>query len=367
MPRTQKGQVSILNKDGWIQLRWRYQGKRYYLSPGLIYSNVNVQVAQQRAAQIQLDVISGNFDTTLAKYKSDGDPTRTHSAVSLFKKFIEFKTKTLQPRSLDKYRGLLNWLIEFSGDRSINSNDAEVFLDWLGDNLKPITLKERLSLLNAAWEWGIKQKLVTDNPWSELSVRVQAQQKPQPFTRDEVKAIINAFKASHYYSHYADYIQFKFGTGCRTGEANGLRWRHLNPDCTVVWIGESHTHGQFKDTKTGKAREFKLSASLSQMLRNRRPVDVKPDDLVFPAPKGGPITEGNFSRDGRAWPTILKQCEIENYRSPYKTRHTFISHALEAGMSPAEVSAITGHELETLYKHYAGVIKSAPEAPDLFA
>lgn len=363
MPRTAKGQVSIIDKDGWIQLRWRYEGKRRYMSLGLPYDAVNVQVAQQRANQIQLDIVSGNFDTTLAKYKTEGDTSRTHSAVNLFEQFIDHKAKKLQPRSLEKYRGLLVWLSESCGDRAMSAKGAESFIEWLLENLKPATAKERLSLLKAAWEWGIKEGLVTDNPWAELSVRVQAEQKPQPFTQEEVRSIIDAFRNSRYYQHYTDYVQFKFWTGCRTGEAGGLRWRHLNADCAVVWIGESHTHGQFKDTKTGKVREFRLSASTANLLRDRKPSDAEPDDLVFTGPKGGPIDERGFSR--RAWPAILQKCKI-SYRRPYTTRHTFISHALESDMSPAEVAAITGHELETLYRHYAGVIKSSPEAPDLF-
>ena len=96
MPRTPKGQVTILDKKGWIQLRWRYQGKRYYLSPGLSYSDVNVQVAQQRAAQIQLDIVSGNFDTTLQKYKPESEQSRTHSAVGLVEKFINYESKLIQ-------------------------------------------------------------------------------------------------------------------------------------------------------------------------------------------------------------------------------------------------------------------------------
>ncbi len=366
MERTPKGKVSIVDKKGWIQLRWRYRGERYYLSPGLPYNAINAHIAEQKASQIELDILSDNFDPTLRKYRPDGESGRTHSAVGLMTKFIEHKSKQIQARSLEKYRALQPWLREYYGDRPVTAGNAHAFIDWLRENLEPITTKERLSSLKAAWAWGMEQDLVTDNPWAEIKVRVGPKQKVQPFTRTEVRAIIQAFRESPYYNHYADYIQFKFQTGCRTGEANGLRWRHLNADCTVVWIGESHTHGQFKDTKTSKAREVKLSANTAEMLRARKPPNVEPEDLVFPGPRGGPINEHNFSRDGRGWRSMLKQCGIANYRTPYNTRHTFISHALESGLSPVEVSAITGHELETLYKHYAGLIKSHPQAPDLF-
>jgi integrase len=64
-----KGTVSVEVFEGRLRLRWREGGKRYTLSLGLPDSKVNRTVAQQKANQIQLDIISGNFDSTLKKYK----------------------------------------------------------------------------------------------------------------------------------------------------------------------------------------------------------------------------------------------------------------------------------------------------------
>jgi integrase len=365
MPRTPKGEISINNSDGWIQLVWRYQSKRKWFSPGLRYEPINLAVAQQLAYQIKLDMISGNFDPSLKKYKGDRslEPAKDLGAVKLFERFIEFKTKKVQHRTLEKYKGLLTWLREFYGDRPATGKDAEDFIHWLNENMEPVTSQERLGLLKSGWKWGIKQELVKDNPWVELRVRSRPKQKPKAFTKDEVQRILTGFAEHSRYNHYTDYVRFKFSCGCRTGEANGLRWRHLNEDCTVVWFGEAHTHGEFKETKTGKDRDVKLSDSLGAMLRSRRPTNVDPDSLVFPAPKGGAITEGNFGK--RGWRKVLEAQGVP-YRRYYNTRHTFISHALESGMNPVEVAAITGHDVKTLYQNYAGLIKSHPKTPELF-
>ena len=94
---------------------------------------------------------------------------------------------------------------------------------------------------------------------------------------------------------------------------NALRWRHFNDDCSVVWVGESHTHGEFKDTKTGKAREVKLSPSLAAMLRSRlADSQGEGDDLVFPAPRCGPMDEHNFKR---VWAKVLGL--VVRYIRPY--------------------------------------------------
>jgi integrase len=364
MARTPKGEIAIENFRGFIRLRWRHQGQRVSLSLGLIYDPVNVAIAQSKATQIRLDLLSGNYDPSLAKYRSDR-PAITAPAigpVDLFDQFIEWKAKQVQPRTLEKYHALAIWLKDEFGDRPITPEAAEKFLARLLENMEPITARERLTLLRAAWSWAETQGMVPDNPWAILKVRKPPKQAPKPFTKAEVAAIVAGFAESRYYRHYADYVRFKFGTGCRTGEVAGLRWRHITADCSLVWFGESYTHGNFKDTKTGKAREGKLSPSLAEMLRQRIPEDVDPDNLVFTAPRGGAIDEHNFCR---AWRIVLKAQGIP-YRSPYNTRHTFISHALEAGISPVEVAAITGHNVKTLFENYAGLIKSHPTMPELF-
>ncbi len=87
---------------------------------------------------------------------------------------------------------------------------------------------------------------------------------PKPFSQEEIKAIIQGFEQDKYYSHYVEFVEFLFGTGCRTGEAIGLCWKHLNEDCSTVWIGESLSRGIRKATKTNRARTITLD-----LLRNK--------------------------------------------------------------------------------------------------
>lgn len=89
---------------------------------------------------------------------------------------------------------------------------------------------------------------------------------PKPFTREEIGAIILAFRTNRYYYHYSDYVEFLFGTGCRTGEAIGLRWKHLSEDCSTVWSGETLSRGVRKATKTNRARVVTLTEKLTKML-----------------------------------------------------------------------------------------------------
>ncbi len=374
--RSVAGTVAVEDFRGRLRLRWRYKGKQYTVSLGIPVSTINHKTAAIKARQIELDIASGHYDDSLKSYHPARDTHQdTQTSSDLFKEFIIFKGKTISPRSLEKYQATLNYICKYFGTTvvtAIDINRVDKFILWLAQQgLSPVVQKERLTLISAAWTWAVKQKRLDANPWLDAPKRVKVppKQPPKPFTREEIATIIQAFKNDQYYCHYADYVAFLFGTGCRTSEAIGLRWGHLTEDCSSVWIGESLTRsgkgvvGRLrKATKTNRARHVSLSASLTQMLQTRRPIDVDPDALVFTTKRGLAIDDANFRE--RAWKTILTRLEID-YRKPYTTRHTLISHALDQGMSPVTVAQLTGHDVQTLYQNYAGNVNSRPQLPEL--
>lgn len=63
--------------------------------------------------------------------------------------------------------------------------------------------------------------------------------------------------------------------------------------------------------------------------------------------------------------SVLKVAGVK-YRRPYLCRSTFISQALEAGSKPLAIAEITGHNKETLFKHYAASLSSCNELPDIY-
>ncbi len=362
-----KGSVVVQPFRGRLRLCWTWQSKRLYLYLGLPDSIANRKVAEIKARQIELDIASNNFDPTLIKYKNDRQRAEL-SAVALFERFAEYKRKRVEGRTLEKYTALAKHLQAFFGIRNsgdVGTPQAEQFRDYLAQRLAPITLREWLGLCRAAWDWGIDQKLVKANPWGELveAIKVPPKQRPQPFSATEIGLIVAGFRGDRHYAYYADFVEFLLGTGCRTGEAIGLRWGHLSEDCSVVWIGESVSRGRRKATKTNKDRQFRLSPRLQAMLRARKPEQVGKDDLVFPAPRGGPIDDHNFRN--RAWVRVLAKQGVA-YRKPYLTRSTFESHAIITHrLNPALVAEMTGHDPKTLFKHYLGSVDEGLQVPDV--
>lgn len=100
---------------------------------------------------------------------------------------------------------------------------------------------------------------------------------------------------------------------------------------------------------------FPVNAQLLQLLDGmREDLEVKPDDLVFPAPMGKWIDIHNFRN--RAWKTIIDSLDIQ-YRKPYQTRHTFVTMALEADVSIPQIARWVGNSPQVIMECYAGTIR----------
>ncbi|MBW4661049.1 MAG: tyrosine-type recombinase/integrase [Drouetiella hepatica Uher 2000/2452] len=367
--KSQHGTVAISPYKDRLRLRWSYQGNRYCLSLELPDTQVNRVVARGKASIIEGDLVTGNFDKTLTKYRPQQQQASSNLSIAeLLRRFTEYKRRNLYARSLDKFKALHKPITEFFSGKSaasIDEESADNFRIFLAQRLSPATQRERLTTLSACWKWGLKQKLVTQNPWTESlkRVKVPPSQKPKPFTSQEIQAILTEFRGDRYYAHYADFVEFLLSTGCRIGEAIALRWGHLEDDCSKVWIGESISRGGIrKTTKTNRARRFRLTPRLRQMLLDRCPVNCLADALVFPAPKGGVIDDHRFCN--RAWQKIIAKAGVK-HRHPYNCRHTFISHALARGIAPMTIAEMVGHDPEVLFKHYAADIQGGLQLPDI--
>jgi integrase len=354
--------VHVEEYQGRLRLRWSYKKTRHCLALDLDVSPQGHFLAEKRSLQIADDIRAGHFDESLDRYRPEGKrtaPTCGISAVELFAQFMAHKRRGgITDRTAVKYAALAVKVALFFADNGadVQEETAADFRIALAESLSPSTQKTYLFLMQACWAWGVKKKLVNQNPWGEVLsvVKVPPPPPPKAFSKADIQAILNGFKNSRHYSHYTDFVTFLLGAGFRTGEAIALRWENLSDDCSSVWV---------LATKTNKSRTFRLTPHLQTMLLNRRPEGWSTNDLVFPAVKGGAIDSRNFRN--RAWVTVLKDAGVA-YLTPYKTRATFTSHALRL-VRDDDVARMGGHDVQTMRRHYAADVSGGLELPDIFA
>lgn len=353
--KAKAGTVVILERNGRLSLRWSWQGKRYQFSLGLVDESIGRAAAEMKARQIEMDMTTGHFDPSLVKYKSDTvRASRELTGHLLLAEFAKSKSKLVAAKTLEKYQHVEKKLAKFASTKlaaDYTERTTILFRDYLLTQISPISAAEYFSVINAAWEWGIAAGLLKENPWKTMisAFKVPPIESPQPFTLDEIRAIIDTMDESRAYRYYTPLIRFLFGTGCRTGEALGLRWGVIADDISQVWIGESYKRDSVRGaTKMHKARTIYPSPKMQSLLLDIRPNHYDQTTLVFPAPRtGGYINDNNLSK--RVWTRTLQRAGVP-HRKLYNTRSTFISHALASGATPAKVAEIVGDRVETIYQ-----------------
>ena len=367
--KASKGSVGVESFQNRLRLRLPRQlfgGKQTYLTLGMADTPENSQLAEAKAKQIESDIAFERFDPTLAKYKPQSHLTLVVSItegqqqpalIELWDKYTAYKSKALSVTTINKdFKKTRNHIGRLPTHKL---SEAVIIRDFLLAKLTPNATKRVLTQLKACCDWAIDSELISSNPFVGMSQKVKVAVKNEdetidPFNRCEQEQIIAAFEKNVHYKYYTNYVRFLFMTGCRTSEAIGLTWNHINSNLTLITFSEAVVEGNRKDTKTYQSRKFPINQSLKELLLSIKPSSPNTDIPVFKAPKGGLIDAHNFLN--RAWKTVLSELNIP-YRPQYHTRHTFITNCLEAGVSVVQVAKWVGNSPEIIMKHYAGTIR----------
>jgi integrase len=237
--KASKGSVSIINSNGRLQLRFRHGGTRHYISLGVPDSPEGRKLAEMKAREIELDILSGNFDSTTAKYKPqtslsvaspDITPKATPKLSTLWQQYVDARKKGKSPATIRMYGWVANHL-----DRCPHKHvsDSQAIFDWFSSNVPADSAKRIMMHLGACCRWAKKSDILGSNPFDGMSADIKVQktgseeEEINPFTREERGRIIEAFKTNRYYKYYTPLMEFLFFTGCRPSEAVALQWKHI--------------------------------------------------------------------------------------------------------------------------------------------
>jgi integrase len=301
-------------------------------------------VANQIARSIEADILTGNYDESLKRYRVDD------AAVVRVVPMVQDFLKTID-RPSPKHKALLNHIKREWGDREVESigvKESRLFLESL--RVSAATFSAYLFILRSIWDW----KKVEVNPWDAIVAPKISRSAPDPFTQEEVEQILKAFEGSY----YLNYVKVLLATGCRPGEVSALQWGDVKGGMLTIARSWSDREHRVKETKTGKIRQVPMTAGLRSLLASI--LRGEDSDLILPGSRGGHINPKEFLT--RHWRPTLKRAGIR-YRPTYRTRHTVWSHAIAEGMPVAEAAEYAGNRSETMIRHYVGRV-SRSKLPD---
>jgi integrase len=240
------------------------------------------------------------------------------------------------------------------GDRALHRLKASHVMRALtfrpGLNAK--TVNNYVTVLRRAMDMAVADHALQDNLVRHVRYQRQQTPFPDPFTRDEVEAIIE-YMIERYPDGVANYVEFKFFSGLRPSETTALRWADVDLERDRVHVHRAIVRGLEKNTtKTSTARHVLLNSRARAALLRQRALTQLAGDFVFLDPRyGKPWTEERAFRRSY-WAPTLKALGLR-YRRPYNTRHSYATMMLMSGMTPAFCASQLGHSVGMLLSTYA--------------
>lgn len=226
------------------------------------------------------------------------------------------------------------------------------------------TINNYVTVLRRAMDLAVANHAIEDNLVRFVRRRRQQLPFPDPFSRDEVEAIIDHM-AREYPAPVANFVEFKFFTGMRPSEVAALRWSDVDLATQRVHVHRAIVQGREKaTTKTNTARMVLLnSRALAAVMRQRAATQLS-GEFVFVDPRYGTpwLDERAFRRS--YWTPTLSALGLR-YRKPYNTRHSYATLMLMAGMTPAFCAAQLGHSVGMLLGTYAKWLDGAHNALEM--
>jgi len=269
-----------------------------------------------------------------------------------------------------------------------------------GRGLAPNTVKIIRTLLAAAFNYAVKQKLPAENPVAGARLPFVPKSRADSLTFKEAEALISVKDEFWFGNAFA----FQLYTGLRPQELLSLVWEDvdfergtLRVERACKWIDGVFTG--FGTTKTERGnRVIKLSPAALDLLRDHhqkqaeaggarktkgehygearinewaereRPRRVKlyeSAELIFPRPDGSVPNNLNPRLEFKA---MLRRAGVVTDYRWYDLRHTHASFLIKLGVALTDVAARMGHKLAMLIGMYAHHIEDGPaDAPGWLA
>jgi integrase len=338
---------ALRNNNGVVQVRIRVDGRDHFINRiGRWDDPIAHAKASAIAAQIWADHQQGILDASLLSYQ----PAVKGKEVGLLAALTAKAEQTRQSSVIHAHRLLLAY-----GRPLKRRSDVEDLIGWMREERGLSNRTISSALMHYRTCSGGNRHLFSHT----LKIKKREVQS-DVLSATDIQAVLADLKSNEQW-FYPLFLLW-MSTGLRNGEIRGLTW-----DCirwgegeilickTLRRDGYSSRHHIWGTTKTGKQRVVPLTPLVAEVLQQHQKQMQQlglydPNGLLFLTPN----THSNVYDHllARVWCRSLKRCGLQPRRL-YAQRHTFLSHALAMGNSPAELAAAAGHSTKMLLETYA--------------
>lgn len=330
--------ISIVRKPGSKRLytSYMFQGQRIEKSTGLIDTPAN-----------RKHITNTIIPAYIAELVAGRNPAESARTLSYYLDRVIEKAKTSS--TIDTYKSAKDTLLYYLKDRPMNFYKVEHIEDMIKEmetkkketgkkqkskNLTGYsqrTIETYLAPLSKAFKDALKndEKGVTKNIVSLLDREKKKKENKASFTQDETIRIINAAEGE-----FKKFLLIAFFVGLRHGEILGLTWEDLNESRSHITVNKQFNIKYKQDNAPTKINRYVESRNAPvpeifwNMMRHYERTDLYIVDRTGMDESKRDWIRKNFK-------TTLQKANIDaNGRTPYCTRHTFISLGAQSGENP---------------------------------
>lgn len=298
--------------------------------------------------------------------EATGTTAPTYTVREYLNKWCEDKAARGAIRAADKYRQIVKEFIDFISTRAdqplrqLAESDLSTYVLAAGKAVRARTANNKLTLLAAALRDAWSENLIPDDICKRLKKIKLTEQEPMkrlPFTQEQVNAIIHAADGE-----WKGIATLGAYTGQRLGDIVSWRWSNVS-DSLV----------SFTSRKTGRRMRVPLHPLAAAWFKANRGQNSD-DKPIFPISHAKfEKHRGNAARLSDQFQGILASLGYAEKRTHHSRgkgrnttrafsplsfhsfRHFLTSQLHRAGVAPAIVKDIIGHESEAVHRIYTDI------------
>ena len=166
----------------------------------------------------------------------------------VFDQYISLKTN-LKQNTRSNYIYIYNKFIrEGFGRRNINeirfSDVKQFYVSLLSAGLQVNTLDNIHTVLHPTFQLAVRDNVIRSNPSDGVMAELKKNDGKNKgirhaLTLEQQRAFLNYIANSPVYCHWLPLFTFLFGTGCRIGEAVGIRWEDVDFEKKEISVNHS--------------------------------------------------------------------------------------------------------------------------------
>jgi len=297
--------------------------------------------------------------------RNPGETLPGSKARDFFKSWVANKICETAPTTGDKYSRAIDSFIESLGSRAevdisaITARDIVKFRDKLATHLSASTANLAVKIVRMALKDATADCLVSANVALGVRPVKSAEENAQrrPFTLPEIKRLLRAAR-----SEWRGLILFGLYTGQRLGDIARLTWQNIDLSRAELALVTRKTKRRVQIPIAAPLQAFLLQMSVSdnpkQPLFSKafatKRVSTLSNQFYAILAEAGLVEARTHASGGKG----RSSRRVFNELSFHALRHTATSLMKNAGVSPAIVQDIIGHQSPAISAHYTRIEES---------